>query len=117
MPPELEGKFLTTRPEVALVVKNSPANEGDVTDVVSIPGLGRSPGEGHGNPFEYPCLEDPMDRGAWRATVHGVTKSQIPLKWLSMHRPPEKPSRQTSLIQPNKYIQYHTYICIYKSYI
>ena len=82
MPPELEGKFLTTRPEVALVVKNSPANEGDVTDVVSVPGSGRSPGEGHGNPFEYPCLEDPMDRGAWRATVHGVTKSQIPLSML-----------------------------------
>ena len=41
-----------------------------------IPGLGRSPGGGHGNPFQYPCLKNPMDRGAWRATVHGVTKSQ-----------------------------------------
>ena len=116
MPPELEGKFLTTRPEVALVVKKSPANEGDMTDEVSIPGSGRSPGEGHGNLFEYPCLEDRMDR-AWRATVHGVTNSQIPLKWLSIHRPPEKHPRQTSLVQPKKYIQYHTYICIYKSYI
>ena len=42
----------------------------------SIPGLGRSPGEGHGNPLQYSCLGNPMDRGAWRAIVHGVTKSQ-----------------------------------------
>ena len=67
---------------MAQVVKNSPANEGDVTDEVSVPGSGRSPGEGHGNPFEYLCLEDAIDRGAWWATVYGVTKSQIPLKWL-----------------------------------
>ena len=45
----------------------------------SIPGSGRSPGGGHGNPLQYPCLENPMDRGAWRATVHGVAKSQIQL--------------------------------------
>ena len=45
-------------------------------DPGSIPGSGRSPGEGHGNPLQYSCLENPMDRGAWRATVHGVTKSQ-----------------------------------------
>ena len=44
-----------------------------------IPGLGRSPGEGHGNPLQYSCLENPMDRGSWRATVHGVTKSQTRL--------------------------------------
>ena len=44
-------------------------------DVGSIPGLGRSPGGGHGNPLQYPCLENPVNRGAWRATVHGVTKS------------------------------------------
>ena len=50
-----------------------------------IPGLGRSPGEGNGNPLQYSCLENLMDRGAWRATVHGVTKSQTQLKWLSMH--------------------------------
>ena len=67
---------------MAQVVKNSPANEGDVTDEVSVPGSGRSPGEGQGNPFEYLCLEDAIDRGAWWATVYGVTKSQIPLKWL-----------------------------------
>ena len=47
-----------------LVVKNSPANAGDVSDMGLIPGLGRSPGEGSGNPFQYSCLEDPMDRGA-----------------------------------------------------
>ena len=47
----------------------------NVGDLDSIPGLGRSPGEGNGNPLQYPCLENPMDRGAWRATVHGVTES------------------------------------------
>ena len=51
----------------------------------SIPGLGRSPGVGNGNPLQFSCLEDPMDRGAWWATVHGVAKSQTQLKQLSMH--------------------------------
>ena len=60
--------------QVALVVKNPPANEGDVRDVGSIPGSGRSPGGGHGNPLQYSCLENPMDRGAWQAMVHRVTK-------------------------------------------
>ena len=64
----------------ALVVKNPPANAGDVRDASSIPGLGRSPGEGHGNPLQYSCLENPMDRGAWWDTVHGVAKSQTRLK-------------------------------------
>ena len=63
--------------QVALVVKNPPANVGDIRDVASVPGSGRSPGEGHGNPLQYSCLDNPMDRGAWRATVHRVTKSQI----------------------------------------
>ena len=58
-----------------LVVKNLPANAGDTRDVGSIPGSRRSPGGGHGNPLEYSCLENPVDRGAWRATVRGVTKS------------------------------------------
>ena len=58
--------------QVALVVKNPPANAGDMG---LIPGSGRSPGEGHGNPLQYSCLENPMDRGAWWATVRGVTKS------------------------------------------
>ena len=55
------------------VVKNPPANTGDAG---LIPGLGRSPGEGNGNPFQYSCLGNPMDKGVWLITVHGVTKSQ-----------------------------------------
>ena len=62
--------------QVALVVKNTLTNAGDIRDTGSIPGLGRSSGGGNGNPFQYPCLENPMDRGAWQATVHGVAKSQ-----------------------------------------
>ena len=63
------------QPQVALVVKNLSANAGNSSDASSIPGLGRSPGIGNGNPFQYSCMETPMDRGAGRATVHGVTKS------------------------------------------
>ena len=62
--------------QVVLVVKNPPANAGDIRDMRSIPGLGRSPGEGNGNPLRYSCLENPMDRGAWRAIVHVAAKSQ-----------------------------------------
>ena len=70
--------------QVVLVVKNLPANSGAIRDVGSIPGLGRSPGEGNGNTLQYSCcLENPMDRGAWRATVHGVAKSRTRLKRLS----------------------------------
>ena len=69
----------------ALVVKNPPANAGNTRDTGLIPGWGRSPGGGHGNPLQYSCLENPMDRGAWLATVHGVTKSQTRLKQLSTH--------------------------------
>ena len=58
------------------VVKNLPANSGDAGDMGLISRLGKSPGGGHGNPLEYSCLENPIDRGAWRATVHGVAKSQ-----------------------------------------
>ena len=60
-----------------VVVKNLPTNTGDIRDASSIPGLGRSPGGGNGNPLQYSYLENPMDRGAWQATVHGVSKSQI----------------------------------------
>ena len=56
------------------MVKNSPANAGDARDVGSIPGLRRSLGVGNGKPLQYYGLENPMDRGAWQATVHGVTK-------------------------------------------
>ena len=52
---------------MVLVVKNSPANAGDLRNTGSIPGLGRSPGGGNGNPLQYSCLENPMDRGAWKA--------------------------------------------------
>ena len=55
----------------------------NVGDLGSIPGSGRSPGEGNGNPLQYSCLENPIDGGAWWATVHGVTKSQTRLKQLS----------------------------------
>ena len=65
------------------MVKNPPANAGNIRDPGSIPGSGGSPEEGHGNPLQYFYLENPMDRGAWRATVHGVTMDQIQLKQLS----------------------------------
>ena len=63
-----------------LVVKNLPAIAGDVRDVGSIPGSGRSPGGGHGNPLQYSCLENLMDRAVWQATVHSVVKSRTQLK-------------------------------------
>ena len=59
---------------MALRVKNPPANAGDVRDTGLIPGSGRSSGEGNGYPLQYSCLGNPMDRGAWQATVHGITK-------------------------------------------
>ena len=65
----------TQASQVALVVKNLPDNAGDIGDSGSIPGSGRSPGGWHGNPFQYSCLENPMDRGAWQATVHRVAKN------------------------------------------
>ena len=71
--------------QVALVVKNLPATAGDLRDVGSVPGLGRSPGEGHVNPLQYSCLENPMDRRAWWGIVHRVAKSWTRLKQLSMH--------------------------------
>ena len=64
----------SSNPQVALVVKNPAANAGDVRDTGSIPGRGRSPGEGDGNPLQYSCQENPTDRGAWRAVVHRVAK-------------------------------------------
>ena len=61
--------------QVVLVVKNLPANAGDIRDTGFIPGSGRYPGGGHSNPLQYSCLENPMDRRVWQATVHGVAKS------------------------------------------
>ena len=66
---QTEIKIYVSNNQVALVVKNLPANAGDVRDVSSIPGSGRFPGGAHGNPLQYSCLENAMDRGAWRATV------------------------------------------------
>ena len=68
--------------QVALMVKNPPANAGDIRDAGSIRGSGRSPGGGNGNLLQYSCLENPMDRGAWQATVHRVTKSRMQLQQL-----------------------------------
>ena len=68
------------RPQVALVVKNLPFRAGDLREMGLIPGSGRSLGEGNGNPLQYCCLENPMDRGAWLAMVHSVAKSQTWLK-------------------------------------
>ena len=73
-----------------LVIKNLPANAGDIRDMGSIPGLGRSPGGGHGNPLQYSGLENPSDRGAWRVAVHRVTKSWTLLKRLRTHNLDEK---------------------------
>ena len=71
--------------QVVLVVKNPPANAGDGRNMGSIPGSGRSCEERNRNPLQYSCLENPKDRGAWWATVHGVSKSQTRLKRLNMH--------------------------------
>ena len=67
-------KVLTGLTHVALVVKNPPANAGDLRDTGLIPGLGRSPRGGHGNPLQYSCLENPLDRGAWLAVVFRVAE-------------------------------------------
>ena len=92
------------------MVENPPANAGDLRDVGSIPGWGTSPGRGHGKPLQYPCLENPTDRGAWWATVHEVAESdateaphthawsltpQLTLENHSHRQPP----RQTQLIK------------------
>ena len=77
------------------MVKNPPTNAGGIRDMGSIPGLGRSPVGGQGNPLQYSCLENPMDRGAQWATVHGVTESQTQLKRLSTHAISNKTEIQT----------------------
>jgi len=67
---EFGRTHLITASQKVLVVKNLPANAGDIRDTGSILGLGRSPGGGHGNPLQYSCLENCMDRRAWQATIH-----------------------------------------------
>ena len=59
------------------MIKKLPANAGNIGDMGLIPGSKRSPGRGHGNPLQYSCLENPMNRGAWQATVHGVAESDM----------------------------------------
>ena len=81
--PNVEGKFQRVMvacsqkaaSQMEPVVKNPPANAGELRDASSIPGSGRSPGGGNGTPLQYSCPENPMDRGVWWATVHGVTES------------------------------------------
>ena len=73
--PEQETFDVTYESQMALGVKNLPANAGNIRDTASIPGLERSLGGGHGNPIHYSCLENPMNREAWQATVHRLSKS------------------------------------------
>ena len=70
---------------MVLVVKNPPTNVRHIRDVGLIPGSGRLPGGGHGNPLQFSCPKNPMDRGGWWATVHSITKSRTQQKQLSMH--------------------------------
>ena len=89
--------------QVAQLVKNLPANARDVRDSSSIPGSGRFPGEGNGNPLQYSCLKNPMERGAWQATVHGVTESWT---WLNIHTHTHRPITKPVLdygIYPRNY--------------
>ena len=80
--PDLDFCSRSLTSQVVLVVKNSPTKAGDIRDMGLIPRSGRCPGGSHGNPFQYPCLENPMERGVWQTTVHRVTKSQTGLKQL-----------------------------------
>ena len=83
--------------QVALVVKNPPANAGDIRDTGSIPGWGRSPGGGRGNPLQYSCLKNSMDRGAWWTIVHGVTELDA-----TNHKHTHSPLGHSAAIPPQK---------------
>jgi len=87
------------------VIKNPPANASDLKDMGSITGSGRFPGGGHGNLLQYSCLENPMDRGTWRPTVHRVAKSQTQLKQLSTHT---KDKSLSEKIQLGYWVQKHS---------
>ena len=73
-------RFIHLTSQVALVVKNLSAKAGDTRNTSPVPGSGRSPGGGHGNPLQYSCLANPVDRGAWQAAVHMVAKSRTQLR-------------------------------------
>ena len=83
------------------MVKNLSASARDIRDAGSIPGSGRSPGGGHGNPLQYSFLENPMDRGAWWARVHSIAKTQTRLERLSTHilHTSEKPGRAKDAVR------------------
>ena len=98
------------------VVKNPPINAGDIRDAGSIPGLGRSPGGKHGNPLQYSCMENALDRGAWWATVHRVAKSRTLLKWLSMHTH-EVGHDFSHIISQLMCVYVHTYMYIFYVYM
>ena len=89
-------RMRTGAPQVVQVLKNTPANAEELRDAGSIPGSERSPGVGNGNPLQYSCLQNPMDRGAWRDAIHGVAQSGIPLMPLSTHTRDENWSLLTS---------------------
>ena len=91
------------------MIKNPPANAGDIRDPGSIPGLGRFPGEECGNSVQYSCLENPMDRGAWWAMVHGVTQSQTRLKRLST----ALASSKLFIVYPNHYLTVYTLLEVF----
>ena len=76
--------MLTGASQVVLVVKHPPANAGNMRQEASIPGLGKSPGGGHGHPLQCSCQKNPMNRGVWQATVHRITQICTQLKQLSM---------------------------------
>ena len=106
------------------MVKNLPASAGDIRDMGSIPGLGRSPGEGNGNPLQYSYLENPMDRGSWQATIHGVTKSWTRLKQLSNIAQSDLahvhtqtlPGHDVPIFVHDEFVFFFVLFCFYKFY-
>ena len=99
-----------TASQVALAVKQLPANAGDVRNAGLIPGSGRSSGGGHGKPLQYSYLESPMEREDWQAIIHRVSKSCTRLKQLSMHACASTYVFYTPL--HHLYILYDLYVCI-----
>ena len=101
--------------QVVLVVKNPLANAGDLRDVGSIPGLGRSSEEGKGNPFQHSCLENPMDRGAWRATVHGFQTAGHNLATKNKQYTNQSPQPQYQHSKQGSELESYFFFCYLKS--